>query len=156
MEEAHLFVTTDQPPPDLDEINRERFSVEQRLDQNIVRVRDEMQAQPNSPLHINFCVIEGLLYQRQDEKFMCRLLIIIPVQMTKEIMFTAYDSEVNCHLEYTKSVARILRTFWWEILCQEVADYVRTCVSCQRHKKLQTKPTGVLHPNLPPEKPAQQ
>ena len=36
LEEDHLFVTTDQPPPDLEEINRERFSFEQSLDQNIV------------------------------------------------------------------------------------------------------------------------
>ena len=155
LEEEQLFATTDQPPPDLDEINRERFATEQRLDQNIVRLIDEVQTQPDTPLHKNFCVIEGLLYRRQEDKFVCRLLIVVPAKMTNEIMFTAHDSDVNCHLGYNKTVARILRTFWWENLRTEVAEYVRTCDSCQRHKKLQTKPAGLLHPIPPPEKPAQ-
>ena len=36
LEEDHLFVTTDQTPTDLEDINRERFATEQRLDQNLV------------------------------------------------------------------------------------------------------------------------
>ena len=51
VEEDHLFVTTDQSPPDLEEFNREHFSIEQSLDHNIIRIRDEEQMQPNSPLH---------------------------------------------------------------------------------------------------------
>ena len=124
LEEDQLFVTSDQPPPDLEEINRESFATEQSLDQNIVQIRDEVQTQLDSPLHKNFCVIDGLLYRRQEDKFVCRLLIVVPTQMTNEIMYTAHDFNVNCHLGYTKTVAHILRTFWWENLCQEVAEYV--------------------------------
>ena len=97
MEEDHLITTDLTTAFSLEEINREHFSVEQRLDQNIVRILDEIQMQPDSPLHKNF-VIDGFLYRRQEDKFVCLMLIVVPVQITKEIKFTVHDSEVNCHL----------------------------------------------------------
>ena len=67
------------------------------------------------------------------------------------IMRELHDAPMSGHQGQDRTQHAIERTFWWPCLARDVAEYVRTCDSCQRNKPRNTRPNGTLQPLPIPE-----
>jgi hypothetical protein len=66
--------------------------------------------------------------------------------LRRGILYELHDSALSGHPGGDKTLHAVKRAYWWPNMAAEVAEYVRTCASCQRNKALNKKPIGVLHP----------
>ena len=63
-----------------------------------------------------------------------------------------HDTPFSGHLGMDKLLQGVSKDFWWPHQRDDVADYVRTCDSCQRNKLLNRAPAGLLQPLPTPER----
>jgi hypothetical protein len=57
----------------------------------------------------------------------------------------AHDIAISGHLGRTKTLERLTRAFYWPNMHRVVAEYVRTCPSCQVNKPSNQQPLGLLY-----------
>ena len=67
----------------------------------------------------------------KDEDWTAVTQVVVPPRYRKEILRLAHDIPMAGHLGVRKTVARILAHFYWPRLRQDVAEYCRTCHTCQ-------------------------
>ena len=74
---------------------------------------------------------------------------VIPV--VQQILEEAHETPYSGHVGITKMIYRLQQQFWWPGMRQDVAEFCRSCVPCQRNKATNQKPLGLLQPadNLP-------
>jgi hypothetical protein len=74
--------------------------------------------------------------------------IIVPnsAEVKNYILREFHDAPMAGHPGQERTQHAIERTFWWPCLARDVAEYVRTCDSCQRNKSRNTAPGGMLQP----------
>lgn len=69
------------------------------------------------------------------------------------ILREAHDAPYSGHCGMARTLRAVSRLFWWPRMREEVIDYVKTCLSCQRNKALTRAPAGLLlpldKPNIP-------
>ncbi|KAK4314182.1 hypothetical protein Pmani_014515 [Petrolisthes manimaculis] len=58
--------------------------------------------------------------------------VVVPKELRQEILSMAHDGGLSGHLGIRKTVARIRSCFYWPSLKRDVADYCRTCDTCQK------------------------
>ena len=63
-----------------------------------------------------------------------------------KIMFELHDAPYSGHHGMQKTYRAIARSFWWPNAKQDIHNYVRECVSCQRNKNSNLLPAGLLAP----------
>uniref|UniRef100_A0A8K9V3F6 Gypsy retrotransposon integrase-like protein 1 n=1 Tax=Oncorhynchus mykiss TaxID=8022 RepID=A0A8K9V3F6_ONCMY len=68
--------------------------------------------------------------------------IVIPTAFRQNVLSLAHDHQWSGHLGITKTYDRILRHFFWPGLKQDVAQFCRTCHTCQ----ITGKPKQVIPP----------
>ena len=81
--------------------------------------------------------------------------IVVPnsADIKTYILREFHDAPMHGHPGQERTQHAIERTFWWPCLARDVADYVRTCDSCQCNKPRNTLPGGTLQPlPIPAEK----
>ena len=72
---------------------------------------------------------------------------MIPSVYRKEVISVSHDSPLSGHLGVNKTYNRILNHFFWPRLRQDVADYCRSCHTCQVVGKPNQKiPNAPLQP----------
>ncbi len=81
--------------------------------------------------------------------------VVIPdVQnMRRRILYELHDAPYSGHCGMTKTLRAVTQVFWWPGVKQEVQNYVRACISCQRNKSTNLLPGGLLQPLPIPENP---
>ena len=124
----------------------ESFRREQAKDDHTAKVLKELK-EPNCRPVISECysVVNGLLYFLiRDDNVNQRLVLLVPRVLKDQIMREGHNSEVNCHLGYAKTLARIKKTFYWSGMNEDIQQYCRSCDSCQRMKPAQGKRAGLL------------
>ena len=95
-------------------------------------------------------VVNGLLYLLlKDDDLHPRLVLLVPRALQSQIMKVGHDSEVNCHLGFAKTLARIRKTFYWSMMVEDIRQYCKMCDSCQKMKPLHRKRGGLLQPIVP-------
>ena len=62
-----------------------------------------------------------------------------------QLVAEAHDIAISGHLGRTKTLERLSRAFYWPNMHRVVAEYVRTCPSCQVNKPSNQKPLGLLY-----------
>jgi hypothetical protein len=62
------------------------------------------------------------------------------------ILHTKHDSQVAGHFGQDKMIEFIRRNFWWPKMDQQIIDYIRSCLECQKDKAAHHKPYGLLSP----------
>ena len=73
--------------------------------------------------------------------------IVVPKVYQREVISIAHDSPMAGHLGVRKTHDRILNHFWWPALRKDVAEYCRSCHTCQVVGKPNQKiPTAPLKP----------
>ncbi|KAM7313144.1 DDE-type integrase/transposase/recombinase [Ixodes scapularis] len=83
-------------------------------------------------------------------------LLVIPIDLREEIFQACHDDPTSGHLGYSRTLARIREKYYWPKLPKVVHLYTPLFHECQRCKKPQTKPAGLLQPIAPPTAPFQQ
>uniref|UniRef100_A0A4W5LNZ8 Gypsy retrotransposon integrase-like protein 1 n=1 Tax=Hucho hucho TaxID=62062 RepID=A0A4W5LNZ8_9TELE len=68
--------------------------------------------------------------------------IVIPTAFRQNVLSLAHDHQWSGHLGITKTYDRVLRHFFWPGLKQDVAQFCRTCHTCQ----ITGKPNQVIPP----------
>jgi hypothetical protein len=81
---------------------------------------------------------DGLLYRKG--------LLWVPENARKVILHTEHDSRVAGHFGQDKMIELIRRNFWWPKMDQQIIEYVRSCLECQKDKVTCHKPYGLLSP----------
>ncbi len=75
--------------------------------------------------------------------------------LQQSILELHHDSAAAGHLGKDKTLASILRYFYWPRIAASVSEYVSTCDDCQHNKPANSKPGGLLQPLPIPEQPWQ-
>ena len=82
-----------------------------------------------------------------DEDWRVVYQIVVPTVYREEILSLAHDSPMSGHLGVNKTYDRILRHFFWPGLRRDVAEYCKTCHTCQMvGKPNQRVPKAPLKP----------
>jgi len=92
-----------------------------------------------------FLIRCGLLYRRgQGEAD--RLCVPEGGDLRRRILQECHDTPLGGHFGRHKTAALVRRLAFWPGLSTEVAQYVRSCDTCQRTKADHVGPRGLLHP----------
>jgi hypothetical protein len=62
------------------------------------------------------------------------------------ILYTEYNSPVARHFGPDKMIKLIQCNFWWPKIDQEIIEYIRSCLECQKDKVICYKPYSLLSP----------
>ena len=82
---------------------------------------------------------EGLLC-KQDKVY------VPSSDLQEEVLRLRHDAPAAGHYGVARTLWKIKRDFYWPGMLKSVTDYVKSCSSCQRHKKRRAKPKGFLQP----------
>ena len=69
-----------------------------------------------------------------------------------DIICLYHDSPLSGHLGKVKTQELIERDYWWPWIGQNIKEYVKGSVTCQKTKVIRTKPSNLLNPNEIPIK----
>jgi hypothetical protein len=72
--------------------------------------------------------------------------------LRRKCLEASHDAPWAGHFDRDKTGALVISLYWWPKIQEDVADYVRSCPSCQRSKLVQHKPFGLLVPVQIPER----
>nr|KYP69861.1 Transposon Ty3-I Gag-Pol polyprotein [Cajanus cajan] len=124
---------------------------------SIVVSQDRIQlhaVQINSDLHGQICearVVDEfiqkkkrLLGQKGVLRFNDRICVHNDLEIKKIILSEAHKSKLSIHLCVTKMHQDLKRMFWWPKMKKEVAQYLATCLICQKAKIEHQKPARML------------
>jgi hypothetical protein len=81
---------------------------------------------------------DGLLYRKG--------LLWVPENARNAILNTEHNSQVAGHFDQDKTIELIRCNFWWPKMDQEIIEYIRSCLECQKDKAIHHKPYGLLSP----------
>ena len=87
----------------------------------------ELLAQPTAP----FTVINGLLYRRTTQR---APQLVLPQEQRPTALTLAHDHPLAGHLGIKRTIARVLRRYWWPACQKQVEEYVKSCLICQKTK----------------------
>jgi hypothetical protein len=81
---------------------------------------------------------DGLLYRKG--------LLWVPENARNAILHTEHNRPVAGHFGQDKTIELTRWNFWWPKMDQEIIEYVRSCLECQKDKATRHKPYGLLSP----------
>ena len=84
-------------------------------------------------------------------RFEGRICIPDNDEMKKMILEESHRSSLSIHPEATKMYHDLKKLFWWSGLKRDVAQFVYSCLICQKSKVEHQKPAGLLTPLDVPE-----
>ncbi len=73
--------------------------------------------------------------------------------LRRSIFYELHDAPLSGHPGKAKMLKKANSLYWWPNLSSDIAQYVKTCDSCQRNKSSNQKPVGLLCPLYIPEGP---
>jgi hypothetical protein len=95
--------------------------------------------------HLRLC--NGLYYKGNT------LAIPNVGKLRAELLHECHATPYTAHPGRDKTLSLLSRYFWWPAMAHDVASYVSTCDSCQRHKASSQRPAGLLQPLPVPAQP---
>ena len=100
-----------------------------------------------------FLMKEGKLFRKNmtNEGLFHRL--VIPKALRKEVLFALHDDVTSGHLGFKKTWDKVKKRFFWPKMLSSVKNYVFSCEKCTAQKSTNKKPTGLMQPVPPTEKP---
>jgi hypothetical protein len=84
---------------------------------------------------------EGLLWVRLTDNNYPRTALLLPKKYQKEALCKAHNSIFGGHDATLKTYIKIMSSYYWPGIYQEVKMHVQTCLICQQQKQSTTKPT---------------
>lgn len=94
-------------------------------------------------------LIDGVLYRTAPSRYMRktgreRPRLVIPESLRQEILRRYHDSVLGGHLGIKKTYYKISAVYYWPGMFQDITDYVRACIECNRRKGHQVKRVGEI------------
>jgi hypothetical protein len=88
-----------------------------------------------------------------DNILRCNERICVPnvVEIRRRILDEAHKSKLSIHPGMTKMYQDLKQNFWWPGMKKQVAEYVASCLTCQKAKIEHQRPAGKLQPLEVPE-----
>ena len=82
-------------------------------------------------------------------------LLVVPAlaSVRQACISDMHDPPGRGHLGITKTLHHLQRFFWWPNMLKDVTAFVNTCVTCQRDKPSNHKPSGLMQPVISPALP---
>lgn len=117
------------------------------------RRRKYTEVEENPDSHAEYCIRNGKLFRHffessdstdSDLTDPCKL--VVPKPLRKQVMEENHDRPTAGHLGIAKTAVQIAQKYYWSGMFRDIAKYVRSCSSCQRHKISQQKPPGMMQP----------
>ena len=130
--------TTPVPTHALD-VGKDELKKQQDTDETLAGVREAADGQP-STAGVGFFRKEGLVYRRwtppgRDADLMTVEQLVLPRQYRGTVLELAHAVPMAGHLGKQKTAQRILQRFYWPTLFRDVAEFCRSCGSCQKLSK---------------------
>jgi hypothetical protein len=66
--------------------------------------------------------------------------------LIRQILESEHNTKVAGHMGQDKTIELIRRNFWWPKMDDEIIDFVRSCLQCQKNKAARHQPYGLLTP----------
>ena len=135
--------------------SRQQLIIEQKKDAEIAKLRDNAVSEAEAEQLAECYYLKDNLLMRKwspcDNEIKddwCEThQIVVPDRYRKDILRIAHDLPYAGHMGVTKTYRRILPYFYWPGLHRDVANYCRTCHTCQLIGKPNQKvPVAPLHP----------
>nr|KYP45025.1 Retrotransposable element Tf2 [Cajanus cajan] len=133
-----------------------------RIQLHVVQITSDLHGQIGEARVVNKFIQKKkrLVGQKDGEKFNIdqkgvlrfndRIYVPNDSEIKKIILGEAHKSKLSIHPGATKMYQDLKRMFWWPKMKKEIAQYVATCLICQKAKIEHQKPTGMLQPlNIP-------
>ncbi|XP_060810186.1 uncharacterized protein LOC132904273 [Amyelois transitella] len=70
--------------------------------------------------------------------------LVVPSHERPKVLADFHDAPTAGHFGMERTLARLRTRFYWPNMRKYVADYIKKCISCQRYKADNRKPTGLL------------
>ena len=108
-------------------------------------------------MHAKFGVKQGLIFMKNN--LLRDVICIYPKAIHKgrwliEIIIDHAHNIIN-HFGQFKTAQYIRRYFWWPSMSHDIEAYCKTCGICATTKDANSKPAGLLHSLLIPDRPWQ-
>jgi hypothetical protein len=66
--------------------------------------------------------------------------------LIRQVLESEHNTKVAGHMGQDKTIELIRRNFWWPKMDEEIKDFVRSCLQCQKNKAARHQPYGLLTP----------
>ena len=86
----------------------------------------------------------GLIYRYFKKNAKVSLQLVVPSSLTHSVINLSHESRKMVNHEGRKeTISQILDEFYWPVVCREVAQFCKSCATCQR--KNQNIKVGSTH-----------
>jgi transposase InsO family protein len=108
----------------------------------------------NPERHPAYVCDDGVVYVRPTEA-QPNLRVYVPDNhaVRQSLLQAAHDAPIGGHLGRDKTIERLQRSYFWPGMASSVAAFVRSCLPCQRNKRSNRPPLGLLQPLPVPDRP---
>ena len=122
-----------------DKVTKDDLQRMQKEDPTLAVVR-EMANETTTPQVNSFYWEDGLMYRKwqprgQEKEEVDQ--IILPKECRQKVLELAHAIPLAGHLGKKKTTERITRRFYWPTLHRDIADYCRSCETCQKFRRQQ-------------------
>jgi len=79
-------------------------------------------------------------------RFRGKVCVPDDTKVKRLILEEGHKSRLNLHPDMTKMYQDLKETFWWQDMKKDVAQFVSTCLTCQKVMDEHQRPGGTLQP----------
>lgn len=102
--------------------------------------KQELQLSNRTVRHFWMCNTQlqlrnGILYYKWEDPVNPRLLLLVPKQMQKEVLYGCHDIRMAGHLGQYKTLEKLKEAVIWHGMTQDCILYVKSCSTCNKNKK---------------------
>lgn len=87
---------------------------------------------------------QGVLYRYNPDVDTEEPQLVVPASLRPTILKECHDSDIAGHHGVDRTYNRVSQGFYFPGMRRAITDYVKTCVTCQRYKSSNQKPSGFL------------
>jgi len=66
--------------------------------------------------------------------------------LIRQILESEHDTKVAGHMGQDKTIKQMWRNFWWPRINEQITDFFRSCLQCQKNNAARHQPYGLLAP----------
>jgi len=66
--------------------------------------------------------------------------------LIRQILKSEHDTKVAGHIGQDKMIELFRCNFWWPRMNEQITDFIRSCLQCQKNKATRHQPYGLLTP----------
>ncbi|KAF4514208.1 UNVERIFIED_CONTAM: hypothetical protein B566_EDAN019430, partial [Ephemera danica] len=120
--------------------NSEDWAKAQRLDTNCMEIIRKLEQTPDNLSHY-YLDAEQVLRRRNQNRASS---ITVPRHLRHSVLVMMHDHVLSGHLGVQKTLFRVKSRYSWPNLRQDVTEYVKGCLTCQRVKASNIGPYGFM------------